>query len=165
MKYKLELITLFDKPMLYIEERMKDVVLPKGLYKYEAREDDSANGDMVEIKDSVAVNFLATIISAEKIDTIVVRGEEFSIEQGIPVTSNDYGYEGDFYTIDEYKEKYAGTMLRPELQACTTACHLVATLNSIYDDDFKEKLLDCISKQDAFALGEMAAKYISKEED
>jgi hypothetical protein len=162
MNEKYELIMLLGKPVLFAECRIDDSEIPGELYKYESRYDDSVDGGMVEVKTHVAVNFLATIIAAEEFETTMER--DFDIDSGVPVDQSDYNYLGEFYTMQEYSEKYDEIVARmssnKKLSACFAACNLINALDQIDDTEFVDSLIGFISSNDAVSLGQFAARLI-----
>lgn len=84
-------------------------------------------------------------------------------------------------TVDEYLRNYyslsisaleaVGVLVEEEkniadydekLKACTTACNLINILDSINDAEFVDEVISCISSNDAFSLGQLAAQFIGK---
>lgn len=93
-----ELIELFGKDVLFIDIRIPTDIVPKGLYKYEVREDDESQGIMCELNLGTMVNFYGTILSKEKIP---LNREDYRIID----EAHDVVYPKDGFTsckIDEY---------------------------------------------------------------
>ena len=107
---KFELMYLFDKPVLFTNERLDYKKDYDGLYRYDLRHDDDCQGDICEVKNSVLVNHWGSILSKEKIEPREHNGQMVSTDEGIVVTEDDYGYIGTSYTIDEYKDNYDNIM-------------------------------------------------------
>ena len=181
MDEKYELITLFDEPMLYTDWRIPDSEVPKGLYKYEIRHDDDQKGDMAEVCNHIWVNFMGTVLSKKPIEDKKIGEDVYDTIEGIPIELDDYNYTGDVVTVDEYLRNYcslslsgleaAGVLVEEEeniadydekLKACTTACSLINLLDSINDAEFVDEVISCISSNDAFSLGQLAAQFTGK---
>lgn len=59
---------LFNKHVLFTPSRIDSSTLPKGIYKYEIRDDMESQGIWSQIGKSVLVNFWGTILSSTKIE-------------------------------------------------------------------------------------------------
>ena len=181
MEEKYELITLFGKPMLYSCWRVSDEEVPEGLHKYEVRYDDDQNGDMAEVSNHILVNFMGTILSKSIIENKQIGSDIYDTVSGIPIEPDDYSYDGDLLTIEEYLENYPilldesqieTDMLTEEdeivddgsrlskLSACTIACNLLSVLDSINDAEFVDEVINCVVSNDAFVLGQLASQFI-----
>lgn len=107
--YKFELIEIFGIPMLFTPCRIKtpDTKIPEELFKYELRHDDDSMGNVCEIKKSILVNHFGTVLSKEEITSKIIDNFLFTIDDGIPIFENDYGYmEYDDITIQDYLNNY-----------------------------------------------------------
>ena len=62
-----EQISLFDKTALFTSLRIDRDQLPDGLYAYDIRHGDTGM-DAIELKDSILVNHMGTVITKEPID-------------------------------------------------------------------------------------------------
>ena len=86
-------ITLYDVPMLYSNGRVDREALPEGIYCYDLRGSDYDRGEPIRIKEQVAVNHAATVISAYPIDVSELGslrlGEELNFEGG-EITLSEY---------------------------------------------------------------------------
>lgn len=181
MEEKYELITLFDEPMLYTDWRLDDSEVPEGLHKYEIRYDDDQKGDMVEVCNHILVNFMGTVLSKKPIEDKKIGEDVYDTVTGIPIELDDYNYIGDIMTVDEYLRDYCGLSISAleaagvlaeeeeniadydeKLKACATACNLINLLDSINDAEFVDEVVSCISSNDAFSLGQLAAQFIGK---
>lgn len=103
---KFDLITLFDRPVLFTNERLRKTYIPEGFYKYDIRHDDDCAGDMVELKDSVLVNHWGTVISKEPFEPIEYEDGIRTTAMGLFIDDSDYGYTGETMTLSEYSENY-----------------------------------------------------------
>lgn len=63
-----DLIEIFDKPALFLNERISKKDIPAGLYKCDVRNDDESINGFSELSPSVLVNHFGTIITKEPID-------------------------------------------------------------------------------------------------
>lgn len=64
MTEKFEMVTVFDKPMLFSCLRIDPKTVPSGMYFYEVRHDDDGEGIPVQIKKFILVNHWGTLISS-----------------------------------------------------------------------------------------------------
>ena len=106
LKKKFQLVTIFNKPVLFTSDRIKRADLPKGVCCYDIRHDDECKGDMAQIKDYVMVNHWGTVISKEPFEPREECGHLYTTADGLTIEDDDYNYLSEDYTIDEYKEKY-----------------------------------------------------------
>lgn len=106
MNDEFEVITIFDRPVLFTSERIDRDCVPEGLYCYDIRHDDECSGDMVELKDYILVNHWGTVLSAKPFEPREFEGRMFSSKEGIVIGDEDYNYTGDEMTVSEYIEKY-----------------------------------------------------------
>ena len=103
----LEVVEIFNKPVLFTNERLKLADVPDGMFKYDIRHDDDCQGDMVELKDHVMVNHWATVICKEPFDiTQEFDGHTYTTADGITMTADDYNYTGEVMTIEQYVNSY-----------------------------------------------------------
>lgn len=93
MEISFELITMLDKPVLFIDSRINKDLVPSGLYVYDLRETDDG-GRAGEIKEHIMVNHYGTIICKEPI--------ELSDGDCKFITEDDYGFEGEDMTLLDY---------------------------------------------------------------
>jgi len=104
MAESFEEVTVLGRPMLFSDFRIDRGTVPKGLYMYEVRHDDSGRGDPCEISKCVAVNFFGTLISSRpvRLESCGKAGREFrEIDP-----EKDWGYEGADSTLSEYMERH-----------------------------------------------------------
>lgn len=106
MQKKFQLITIFNKPVLFTSDRIKRSDLPKGVYCYDIRHDDECRGDMAQIKDYVVVNHWGTVISKEPFEPREFNGRTYTTAEGINIEDDEYNYLSEDYTIEEYQAKY-----------------------------------------------------------
>ena len=100
-----DVITVFDKPVLFTNARIDRSEVPEDLYCYDIRHDDY-EGNLAELKDFVFVNHGGTILSKEPFKARIYEGELCDTELGIPMTEDDYNFLSESCTIDEYRERY-----------------------------------------------------------
>lgn len=62
---KYETYYLFNHKVLFTPLRIDEKLLPKGIYKYEVRNDES--GNMVELAKNIVVNHWGTILSSRRL--------------------------------------------------------------------------------------------------
>lgn len=106
MDKNFDVVTIFDKPVLFTCERIKRDTVPDGIYCYDIRHDDECQGIMVELKDFVLVNHWGTILSKKPFEPREYGGKIFSSEQGIVIEDDDYNFVGDEMKLSEYLERY-----------------------------------------------------------
>ena len=102
-----EIVTIFDRPVLFTNLRIPRDQVPDGLYCYDIRHDDECSGRMVELKDHVLVNHWGTVLSAKPFEPREYDGHIYSSSQGIVIEDDDYNYTGDEMTASEYISRYA----------------------------------------------------------
>ena len=105
MPPKYEAVIIFNKPMLFTNERLEDFDVPEGMHRYDIR-DGGMDGIMCEIKDEVAVNHWGTVMSRDTVEPRIIDGKEMNTQEGIAMTEDDYNYTGEEFTAEEYLEKY-----------------------------------------------------------
>ena len=89
---KYEIVTLFNEPVLFVNHRIDRAGAElEGLYVYDVRHDDECLGIPCQVKPFVLVNHWGTIISRKPVI------KEF-------IEEDDWNYEDEFLTIEEYKE-------------------------------------------------------------
>lgn len=102
-----EVVEIFNKPVLFTNERLKLADIPDGMFRYDIRHDDDCQGNMVELKDHVMVNHWATVICKEPFDiTQEFNGHTYTTANGITMTADDYNYTGEVMTIEQYVNSY-----------------------------------------------------------
>ncbi len=118
LKYEhLQVITLFNRPVLFTCARIKNEDVPKGFYKYDIRHDDDCQGDMVELKNHVMVNHWGTVICKEPFEiTQEHDGIICTTQEGLSMTTDDYNYTGTEMTIGEYTNSYDELLKECNLQ-------------------------------------------------
>lgn len=92
-----EAVELFGQKALFTNERVPLSVLPKGLYRYELRDD--GNGNFSTVENSVIVNFAGTVITKSPLNL----GEHGYCE--ILDDRPDLNFLGYELTIIEYMEE------------------------------------------------------------
>ena len=106
MNEKFEIVTIFDKPVLFTNLRIPREIIPDGTYCYDIRHDDDCEGYMCELKDFVLVNHWGTVLSAKPFEPREFEGRMFSSKEGIVIEDEDYNYTGEEMTAGEYKKIY-----------------------------------------------------------
>lgn len=106
MDKSFDVVTIFDKPVLFTCERIKRNIVPDGIYCYDIRHDDECQGIMTELKDFVLVNHWGTILSKKPFEPREYGGKVFSSEQGIIIEEDDYNFVGDELKVSEYLKRY-----------------------------------------------------------
>ena len=99
-----EYVTVLDEPMIFTCLRVDPKTIPEGLYHYEVRHDDEGWGDPVQIAEWVMVNHWGTLISATPIKLTPNLQGTNSYRNIDP--EEDWHYEGNSITLDEYINKY-----------------------------------------------------------
>lgn len=95
-KEMFEMRILFGHKVIATDLRIDPSILPKGIYKYETRENEEFPYDVVELGKEILVNFEATILSTEptKLDPYGYRSvdEEKDMKYVSPygIKFNDY---------------------------------------------------------------------------
>lgn len=105
MPQKYEAVIIFNKPMLFTNERLEYDDIPDGLHRYDIR-DGGMDGNMCELKDYVAVNHWGTVLSRDAVESKIIDGQEMNSQSGIVMTDDDYNYTGEEFTTEEYLENY-----------------------------------------------------------
>ena len=105
-KESFEVVEIFNKPVLFTNERLKSADVPDGMFRYDIRHDDECRGDMAQLKDRVMVNHWGTVISKEKFEPREIDGKIFTTAEGIEMGEGDYDYLGETLSVSEYLEKY-----------------------------------------------------------
>lgn len=106
-KESFEVVEIFNKPVLFTNERLNLANIPDGMFRYDIRHDDDCQGNMVELKDHVMVNHWATVICKEPFDiTQEFDGQTYTTADGITMTADDYNYTGEMMTIEQYVNSY-----------------------------------------------------------
>lgn len=108
MEEKFELVTVFDKPMLFTCIRIDRSSVPEGLYMYEVRHDDNQQGDPVQIANWIMVNHWGTLISSVPLALIPSTKINNAYLDINP--EKDWNYEDGSLTVKEYMEKYPPKM-------------------------------------------------------
>lgn len=103
---KLDLVVIFDTPVLFTCERLNRNFPIEGVNCYDIRHDDECRGDMAQLKDRVMVNHWGTVLSKEKFEPREVDGKMFTTAEGIDMNERDYNYIGETLSVSEYLEKY-----------------------------------------------------------
>lgn len=105
MPIKYEAVIIFNKPMLFTNERLEYDNVPEGLYRYDIR-DGGMDGNMCELKDRVGVNHWGTVLSKDTVEPRMVDGKGMNAQEGIRITEDDYNYTGEVFTTEEYLDNY-----------------------------------------------------------
>ena len=61
-----EAVELFGKKAIFTNERIPLSVVPKGLYRYELRDD--GNGNFATVENNVIINFAGTLVTKSPLD-------------------------------------------------------------------------------------------------
>lgn len=83
--------SIFNKDALFTNYRIDRSTVPEGLYAYDLR--DECDGEICQLKSYVLVNHWGTILVREPFE---------GAAEGIEVTPDDYGYEGETLTLTEF---------------------------------------------------------------
>lgn len=86
-KLKYETYYLFNHKVLFTPLRIDEKLLPKGIYKYEVRNDES--GHMVELAKNIVVNHWGTILSSRKLK--LNENGYLKIAEGKDLVDSDIG--------------------------------------------------------------------------
>lgn len=105
MPRRYEAVIIFNKPMLFTNERLEYDDIPDGLHRYDIR-DGGMDGNMRELKDKVGVNHWGTVLSRDAVEPRVIDGIKMNSEGGIVMTDDDYNYTGEEFTTNEFLENY-----------------------------------------------------------
>lgn len=105
MPKRYEAVIIFNKPMLFTNERLEYKNIPDGLYRYDIR-DGGMDGNMRELKEKVGVNHLGTVLSRDAVEPRVIDGKEMNSKNGIIMTDDDHNYTGEKFTTQEYLDNY-----------------------------------------------------------
>ena len=105
MPQKYEAVIIFNRHMLFTNERLEYDEIPEGIYRYDIR-DGGMDGNMRELKDKVGVNHWGTVLSRDMVEPRIIDGQEMNSKEGIVMTDDDYNYTGEEFTIDEFIENY-----------------------------------------------------------
>lgn len=92
-----EMLEICGQTVLFTSVRIDRETVPDGLYAYDLRHDDECQGDICEIKPSVAVNHWGTIICKEPIEM-----NELGYR---PVAEEEYNYTGESMTLEDFQEE------------------------------------------------------------
>lgn len=106
MEQSFEIVTLFDKQVLFTNERINRSHVPDGMYCYDIRHDDDCQGDMAELKDHVMVNHWGTVLCKEPFQDREFNGRFYSTQEGIIIEDDDYNYTGEMYSVSDYCKDY-----------------------------------------------------------
>ena len=106
MKKQFEIVTIFDKPVLFTCERLNRQDVPDGMYCYDIRHDDECRGDMVELKNHIMVNHWGTVLCKEPFQDREFNGKLYSTVEGLVIGDDDYNYTGEMYSIRDYCKDY-----------------------------------------------------------
>ena len=85
--------TVNDVPVLFTPLRIDRRLIPENVFAYDIRESD--DGDMLQIEPAVRVNHAGTILSRK----------EFPMEDWGGAEIEDYNFEGDETTLEEWLEQ------------------------------------------------------------
>lgn len=69
-----EKVKVFGQNALFTEDRIIRESVPHGFYLYEVRQDDDCQGNPVEVKRWIMVNFLGTLLLKEPIEEVECKG-------------------------------------------------------------------------------------------
>lgn len=105
MPKRYEAVIIFNKPMLFTNERLEYENIPNGLHRYDIR-DGGMDGNMCELKDKVGVNHWGTVLSRDAVEPRIIDGKEKDTKEGIIMTDDDYNYTGEEFTTQEYLDNY-----------------------------------------------------------
>lgn len=83
--------SIFGREALFTNYRIDRSTVPEGLYAYDLR--DECDGEICQLKSHVLVNHWGTILVREPFE---------GAAEGIEVTPDDYGYEGETLTLAEF---------------------------------------------------------------
>ena len=94
-KENMDVVEVFDKPYLFTNMRIDRGTIPEGAVAYDVRDND-CDGEFCQIKDYVLVNHWGTIIGFDPIENSA---------QGRYIEPDDWGFTGEYYNFEEFKEK------------------------------------------------------------
>lgn len=103
-KENFEIITVFDRPMLFTCLRCDRKTLPKGMYLYEVRHDDDMQGIPCEIADHITVNHWGTLISNRPIS--LTERPDGQKPYRLINEETDWNYEGEFCSLKEFMSRF-----------------------------------------------------------
>lgn len=106
MDEKFQVVTIFNKPVLFTCDRIDRTKVPDNLFCYDIRHDDDCRGDMAEVKDHVMINHWGTVICKEPFGTQEYNGRIFTTKEGLIIDDGDYNYLNEDITISEYLDRY-----------------------------------------------------------
>lgn len=86
-----EKFSIFEKDALFTNARIDRETVPDGLYAYDLR--DACDGNICELKTHVCVNHWGTILVREPFENAY---------NGLKVTQDDYNYEGDTMSLEDF---------------------------------------------------------------
>ncbi|MFR7606183.1 MAG: LPD28 domain-containing protein [Oscillospiraceae bacterium] len=92
-----EILEICGQTVLFTSARIARETVPDGLYAYDLRHDDECQGDICEIKPSIAVNHWGTIICKEPIEM-----NELGYH---PVDKEEYNYTEESMTLEDFQEE------------------------------------------------------------
>lgn len=97
-----EKVKVFGQNALFTEDRIIRESVPHGFYLYEVRHDDDCQGNPVEVKKWIMVNFLGTLLLREPIEEVECKGYVW-------IGENDWDYESyKSCTLEEYLSESKG---------------------------------------------------------
>ena len=86
MPRKYEAVIIFNKPMLFTNERLENNDIPDGLHRYDIR-DGGMDGNMCELKDYVAVNHWGSVLSRDMVEPRLIDGKEMTFDANLNLPS------------------------------------------------------------------------------
>ncbi len=97
-----EKVKVFGQNALFTEDRIIRESVPHGFYLYEVRQDDDCQGNPVEVKRWIMVNFLGTLLLKEPIEEVECKGYVW-------IGENDWDYASyKSCTLEEYLSESKG---------------------------------------------------------
>ena len=109
-----ELVMVDDIPAIFTNSRVSKDNVPKGLYCYDIRHDDSCQGIACEIKPFILVNHWGSIITKE----------EIPLENGSHYLTDDLNYLGYSMSLDEFIKTDIEQMLATEEDTPEESCQM-----------------------------------------
>ena len=96
-----ERFMILNQDSIFTNARIDRTTVPEGLYAYDLR--DTCDGEPNELRETVFVNHLGTVLTKEPI---------IGAERGIDIRFNNYNFIGDPITLEEFMETQKEEMVQ-----------------------------------------------------
>ena len=96
-----ERFMILNQDSIFTNARIDRTTVPEGLYAYDLR--DACDGEPNELRETVFVNHMGTILTKEPI---------IGAEKGIDIGFNNYNFIGDSITLEEFMETQKEEMVQ-----------------------------------------------------